>query len=223
VGGAFLPRYAALDFGKWLRNELEQFFFKLINPSVRASVLSGLTSPHAYLSVPFRNASRDWRDDEIENDRGFSCLPDTSILFRRYLDSGKMINVWDWYESFVAACEVQREESKKAAVLRKARRGGSRSPTKASRSKSRPSRSTAVSPVKSKRKGKNVAPPDDDGPDEGDGIQNGDEDGGWRLKTQARFMRALHELDYVGLIRHTGRKKDCVMRTVWEGEWEEDQ
>jgi origin recognition complex subunit 3 len=170
------------------------------------------------------NAARGGRDDGIENDRGLSCLPDASILFRRYLDSGKVINVWDWYESFVAVCEDQREESKKAAARRKARQGGSRSPTKASRNKSRPSRGTAASPVKPKRKGKDVAPPDDDDSDERDRFRNEEEDDGeWGLQTQARFMRALHELDYIGLIRHTGRKKDCVMRTVWEGEWEEDQ
>ena len=47
-----------------------------------------------------------------------------------------------------------------------------------------------------------------------------DEDGQWALETHARFIRALHELDHIGLIRHTGRKKDCVIRTVWEGEYE---
>lgn len=38
----------------------------------------------------------------------------------------------------------------------------------------------------------------------------------WKMHVQARFMRALHELDYVGLVKHTGRKADHVMRTVFE-------
>lgn len=38
----------------------------------------------------------------------------------------------------------------------------------------------------------------------------------WKMHVQARFMRALHELDYVGLVKHTGRKADHVMRTAFE-------
>ena len=38
----------------------------------------------------------------------------------------------------------------------------------------------------------------------------------WRLEVRARFIRALHELDYIGLIKHTGRKADHVMRTVFD-------
>jgi origin recognition complex subunit 3 len=29
-------------------------------------------------------------------------------------------------------------------------------------------------------------------------------------------MRSLHELDWVGLIKHTNRKPDHVMKTVWD-------
>jgi len=43
---------------------------------------------------------------------------------------------------------------------------------------------------------------------ETEGLEN------WRLEVQARFIRALHELDYVGFIKHTGRKRDHVLRTV---------
>ncbi|KAJ7253388.1 hypothetical protein B0H12DRAFT_1071502 [Mycena haematopus] len=47
----------------------------------------------------------------------------------------------------------------------------------------------------------------------------GMEDDRWQLSVQARFMRALHELDYLGLIKHTGRggggrKGEYVLRTV---------
>ncbi|KAJ6546886.1 origin recognition complex subunit 3 N-terminus-domain-containing protein [Mycena capillaripes] len=41
----------------------------------------------------------------------------------------------------------------------------------------------------------------------------------WKLSVQARFMRALHELDFLGFIKHTsrgggGRKGEYVLRTV---------
>ncbi|CAK5279781.1 unnamed protein product [Mycena citricolor] len=41
----------------------------------------------------------------------------------------------------------------------------------------------------------------------------------WKLTVQARFMRGLHELDYIGLLKHTsrggaGRKGEHIMRTA---------
>jgi len=41
-------------------------------------------------------------------------LPDTGILFRGYLEAGKMINVFDWYQSFAAALESQRRKGIRA-------------------------------------------------------------------------------------------------------------
>ena len=38
----------------------------------------------------------------------------------------------------------------------------------------------------------------------------------WKVEVQARFMRALHELDLMGFVRHTGRKPDHVIRTIYD-------
>ena len=38
----------------------------------------------------------------------------------------------------------------------------------------------------------------------------------WKNEVQARFMRALHELDYMGFVKHTGRKPDHVIRTIYD-------
>ena len=38
----------------------------------------------------------------------------------------------------------------------------------------------------------------------------------WKVEVQARFMRALHELDFMGFVRHTGRKPDHVIRTIYD-------
>lgn len=38
----------------------------------------------------------------------------------------------------------------------------------------------------------------------------------WKMEVHARFIRALHELDYLGFIKHTGRKADHVQRTVFD-------
>ncbi len=99
-------------------------------------------------------------------------LPDTSILFQRYLDSGKMINVYDWFESFQPVLETQRRETS--------------GPKKGS----------------PRKRGKKM-------------VGGGNEEK-WKLQVQARFIRALHELDYLGFIKHTGRKADHVIRTVFD-------
>ena len=43
-----------------------------------------------------------------------------------------------------------------------------------------------------------------------------EEEEAWKVQVQARFMRALHELDYMGFVRHTGRKPDHVIRTTYD-------
>lgn len=126
-------------------------------------------------------------------------LPDTSILFKRYLDGGRMINVYDWFESFQAVLETQREELIKAATAKQ----GRRSPKK------------RASPKKQsvKTKGKERQTEDVD-----DVVMGGAKDAEekWKLEVQARFVRALHELDYLGFIKHTKRRADHVIRTVFD-------
>ena len=116
-------------------------------------------------------------------------LPDTNILFRRYLDSGKMINVYDWFESFRLVLETQRNHLKKHVIEQG-------SPKK--------------TPSKGKSKGKGK---------QGQRVTEEDEDEDeekWKMEVQARFMGALQELDYLGFIKHTGRKADHVQRTVFD-------
>jgi origin recognition complex subunit 3 len=45
----------------------------------------------------------------------------------------------------------------------------------------------------------------------------------WQKEVQARFMRALHELDYLGFIKHTGRRIEHVARVVFDLGDEDDQ
>jgi origin recognition complex subunit 3 len=106
-----------------------------------------------------------------------------------------MINVYDWYESFAVVLDDQR---------RRTRKKGKTSPTK------------TVSPRK--RKGKAVLNDDDESGEEEEEEESPEELEKWRMEVQARFMRALHELDYLGFIKHTGRKADHVLRTVFEVE-----
>jgi origin recognition complex subunit 3 len=151
----------------------------MINPNIRASIVSGLLHPLDYVNL----------DDVRQQQPELWELPDTSILFKRYLDSGKMINVYDWFESFAVVLESQKRHRK--------------------RSKLNGNNSKTIS-----RKGKGKQRQVDDVMDEDEGENEEDEK--WKMEVQARFMRSLHELDYLGFIKHTGRKADHVLRTVFD-------
>lgn len=111
-------------------------------------------------------------------------LPDISILFKRYLDSSKMINVYDWYESFKTVLEDQRQHCKELSTAQ------------------------ALASPRKRGKGKQKASPRVEASEE--------DDTKWDIHVQARFIRALHELDYLGLIKHTGRKADHLVRTLFD-------
>lgn len=155
---------------------------------MRASIVSGLLHPLDYATA---NSTPDLRKENEPPE--LWELPDTSILFRRYLDSGKMINVYDWFESFVVVLENQREHARK----------------RKKNTKSKPR--AGASPRKGKQRQLQEV-------DEQEGEDDEDDEDGekWKLEIQARFMRALHELDYLGFIKHTGRKADHVLRTVFD-------
>ncbi|KAK1229901.1 Origin recognition complex subunit 3 [Marasmius sp. AFHP31] len=162
-----------------------------LNPSVRTTIISGLLRPKEFVSDDNR---RNPSDDEK-----LAEYSDTSILFRRYLDSGKMINVYDWFDSFHAIAEGQRKELKErrmAAALEDRRAGAIQVPETPSKRNS----------TKKNRKEKVLveAPPEEDDEEK------------WNIQVQARFTRALHELDCMGFVKHTRRKQDSVLRTVFD-------
>ncbi|KAF9016572.1 hypothetical protein BDZ89DRAFT_1216219 [Hymenopellis radicata] len=82
---------------------LTPYPMELINPSMRSTVVGGLLRPYEFASPPSSESA--WAGSIAD-------LPDTSIIFQRYLDSGRMINVYDWYESFRACwrCRGRRGE-----------------------------------------------------------------------------------------------------------------
>ncbi|KAF7288149.1 Origin recognition complex subunit 3-like [Mycena chlorophos] len=167
--------------GVWYTGE-NPFPQEAVDPSVRSSLVSGLSNPQAFVEVP-EEKSDTLQDEEDDDGDDTQALPDTSILFRGYLKAGKMINVYDWFDAFRVVLEAQRQRKIDAA-----KRGASDSV---------------------KRKGKKPA----------NGVEDEDDEEKWRMSVQARFIRAVHELDMLGFIRHTsrgggGRKGEYVMRTT---------
>ncbi|KDR77233.1 hypothetical protein GALMADRAFT_66332 [Galerina marginata CBS 339.88] len=151
---------------------LSPFPSEILNPSIRAVLMGGLLRPHDYVEDINRNG------DMEEDSKDIWELPDTSILFKRYLDSGKMINVYDWFESFKTVVDSQRTHLKEQSSPKKRGKG------------------------KTKRQ-----------PTE---IMTEEDEEKWNIEVQARFIRALHELDYLGFIKHTGRKADHLVRTIFD-------
>ncbi len=158
---------------------LSPFPSDIINPSIRASLVAGLLQPQAFAKTS---------DSHVPSPiiPPLRDLPDISILFKRYLDSSKMINVYDWFESFKTVLEDQRQLYKDLPL---------------------PTAQTQSSPRK-RGKGKQKASPQIDASEE--------DDAKWDIHVQARFIKALHELDYLGLIKHTGRKADHLVRTLFD-------
>ncbi|KIJ08440.1 hypothetical protein PAXINDRAFT_139281 [Paxillus involutus ATCC 200175] len=152
---------------------------ELLNPSLRASIFSGLLHPQDYSTSTIINGDDD--DNEVLLD-----MPDTTIVFQRYLQAGKMINVYDWFESFSIVLEAQRRRARTRGLSEDAQ-------TPSRKGKQRQTEEVENYPEESEEDSEK-----------------------WKMEVQARFIRALHELDYIGLIKHTGRKADHVMRTVFD-------
>ncbi|KAL0565915.1 Origin recognition complex subunit 3, partial [Marasmius crinis-equi] len=163
----------------WYTRE-SPFPSQIVNPSVRASVISGLLRPKEFVS-----------EDNHRDDTGEEQLweyPDSSILFHRYLDSGKMINIYDWFESFHVVLETQRNKlkEKRIAAALAERKKAQQNPLKR----------------KGKEKEGSLSPPPAE--DEKEDEEK------WNMQVHARFIRALHELDYMGFVKHTKRKQDST-------------
>ncbi|KZS97008.1 hypothetical protein SISNIDRAFT_493788 [Sistotremastrum niveocremeum HHB9708] len=124
---------------------------ELLNPAPHATVVSGLLATSGAES-----------NGNVQTPTG--ALPDAAILFERYMESGRMINVYDWFQSFSGTLDAERE-------------------------------------AKEAKNERQVA-------------QKTDAE--WNEEVQGRFLRAMHELDFLGFLKQTGRKADHVMRTAFD-------
>ncbi|EJD51944.1 hypothetical protein AURDEDRAFT_181516 [Auricularia subglabra TFB-10046 SS5] len=163
---------------------------ELLNANPRASLIAALLSPQDILPPADGEAGQE-----------LSAAPDTSVLFRRYLDTGKLINIHDWYQSF----SVHLLDSPSAPATTTGdgadEDGDDSDETRPAKRARRRSRLTAT-PKKPKRTAPRPTAP----------AGNAEHD----AEAKARFLRSFHELEYLGFIRHTRRKVEHVQRTVYE-------
>ena len=150
-----------------------------LNPNPHLSIVTSLLEPHEYLGWDRDTASR----------TSLTSLPDVAILFRRYVESGKMINIYDWYESFSMALEdlgSQEEDENDIEI--------DDTPSK------RKTRGSGAASLGTRQVANRA---------NHDAI-------GQKRDVQARFMRSMHELAFVGFLKHTGRKADHVLKTIFD-------
>jgi origin recognition complex subunit 3 len=160
----------------------------LINPAPKAHIITALLHPEDYLVQDFGpGGENDHTAGQNSLQADLSMLPDTSILFRRYLEAGRMINVYDWFESFAVVLESQRRDDKDDTDD-----GLDTNET-----------------LTKKGKGKEQKL-------EYDEETEVEDEEKWKMEVQARFIRAIHELDFIGLVKPTGRKADHVLKTVFD-------
>lgn len=73
---------------------------KTLDPPFRSAIQTSLSSPFHYLSqIP--DGELNWQ------------YPDTCILYKLHLESGKMINMYDWFMSFKTIVEEEQRSKKK--------------------------------------------------------------------------------------------------------------
>ncbi|KAL6306948.1 origin recognition complex subunit 3 N-terminus-domain-containing protein [Sparassis latifolia] len=181
---------------------------ELINPAPRATIISALLHPYAFADAHaelFRTPNSlqgDVLEETITIDgegatRALWELADTSILFHRCAEAGRMVNVYDWFQAFAVVLEEQRRQ-----LWRMHRRAEDRPRNEKGKDKER------------------AAEMEIDGggeeDDEGEDDDQGEDEEKWRVEVQARFIRALHELDYMGFVKPTGRKADHIVRTTFD-------
>ncbi|KAG8747080.1 hypothetical protein FRC10_002496 [Ceratobasidium sp. 414] len=127
--------------------------------------------------------------EESHAPEGMAQMPDTCALFQRSLDAGRLLNIADWFGAFASIMQNE-HVSRTTREPEPARKG--------SASRSRRATSSAHA--------------------ESDADAEGEVDEALEVQReyQARFLQSVHELEFLGLIQATGRRKEHVLRSVFE-------
>ena len=223
---------------------LTQNINQMFNPAPRTAVITALMHPERYLGtnaspVPSNAISpakgKHRASNKAESAQAQNMMPDTALLFKGYLESGRMVNVYDWYMAFKQGLEAQRRtlrktdpglvDRKRKGKDQRKRLGGKaqpETPTKPRGTGRRGRRGRGRVSRGSRFNGRPDVDPESDGHDDETGDESDDDEMNpeererWEAEVQARFLRSVQELDLVGFIKHTGRKADHVQKTVFE-------
>ncbi|XP_014486637.1 PREDICTED: origin recognition complex subunit 3 [Dinoponera quadriceps] len=80
-----------------------------IRGSLRAAIHTGLSDPQIYLDC---DCCKLENDDDIPR-----TLPDLSIIYKLHLESGKLINMYDWLQAFLTIVDPQQQGAQRDVDL----------------------------------------------------------------------------------------------------------
>ncbi|KAF9429269.1 Origin recognition complex subunit 3, partial [Entomortierella beljakovae] len=156
-------------------------------PQPRASIQTALGQPEIYLNCECCHPPTDASSMSL-SDLVLPTQHDTCILYKLYVECGRMINMFDWFTAFGMILERGVEGSKV---------DDDDNDNESNRSKKRP---------KTRRKNIKIKK-ETDNPDEGKKLD--------QKEVQARFIAGVAELQFMGFIKSTNRKTDHVQRLTW--------
>jgi origin recognition complex subunit 3 len=116
--------------------------------------------------------------------------PDTTLAYKLYLECGRLINLYDWFSAFKAILECEGNYTDEAVTQFKAENGDGDDT--------------------------NASNKDKEKVNEEEKQSEGEVEDLLRNKfAQARFIRAVSELQFLGFVKPTQKKTDHVMRLTW--------
>ncbi|EPY52826.1 origin recognition complex subunit Orp3 [Schizosaccharomyces cryophilus OY26] len=165
------------------RRPLEQGF---LSGHQRSVIHSSCMNPEYYIGMQRISDTEEKNEANLKQNKPW--LPDLSILYKLYSESGAFLNLYDWYMAFSENLQVLATEE--------------RLPTKR--------RFTEESEADLPKDEMNAKPDRQYVPMEVDENSNKES-----VELQSRFLFGLEELRFLGLIKPTTRKTDHVMKTIY--------
>lgn len=177
---------------------------KAFLPQPRASIQTALGQPELYLNCDCCHppSAPGGRGSVQLAEMVLPTQHDTCILYKLYVECGRLINMYDWFTAFGMILERGLQDKNKAN----------------SNDKDKDEDDDDNSPPKKRAKGKQAKSkksqePKQDPREEKDEQQQGQ--GMDQKEVQARFISGVAELQFMGFIRPTNRKTDHVQRLTW--------
>ncbi|KAF9351066.1 Origin recognition complex subunit 3 [Mortierella sp. AD094] len=165
---------------------------KAFLPQPRASIQTALGQPELYLNCDCCHPPSD--ANGASTSRAEMVLPtqhDVCILYKLYVECGRLINMYDWFTAFGMILE--------RGVGTGGVDGGDGNGDEGANSSGRAKKRAKVQPKKATKKKTES--------DEKEGLD--------QKEVQARFISGVAELQFMGFIKPTNRKTDHVQRLTW--------
>ncbi|KAF8983262.1 Origin recognition complex subunit 3 [Entomortierella lignicola] len=165
---------------------------KAFLPQPRASIQTALGQPEIYLNCDCCHpppGTKDQLTSQVE-----MVLPtqhDTCILYKLYVECGRMINMYDWFTAFGMILE----------------RGNVNNDSNEDEEVHTPGRARKRAKLQPKKAAKKKQGDEQDDAKKKEGLD--------QKEVQARFISGVAELQFMGFIKPTNRKTDHVMRLTW--------